>query len=228
MEEETLSEYPLQIQSTGIDLTSMMAGAAAATNESDEEKDGEVGVAQMVTNMFSKMNSNDLKSLKTYLDSEKSQVGQYANSVEYTYSVAPQIFRQDGKKIRQVNPDKSFSAMGLGSGSSNSIMSSTMSTDVFYEMPENENLYKGQYDVKAGRWPENYQECVLVLTSQGNISDFLQYTLGLRDSRELDDMVEKFMAEEAVKAPEEARQLFLRGNPGNEIQAGKQLRLLRI
>ncbi len=204
MEEETLSEYPLQIQRTGIDLTSMMAGAAAATNESDEEKDGEVGVAQMVTNMFSKMNSNDLKSLKTYLDSEKSQVGQYANSVEYTYSVAPQIFRQDGKKIRQVNPDKSFSAMGLGSGSANSIMSSTMSTDVFYEMPENENLYKGQYDVKAGRWPENYQECVLVLTSQGNISDFLQYTLGLRDSRELDDMVEKFMAEEAVEAPEEA------------------------
>ena len=199
MEEETLSEYPLQIQSTGVDLTSMMMGAATAQSE---KKDGEVGVAQMVTNMFSKMNSNDLESLKVYLDSNESSISQYANSVEYTYSVSPQIFLENGKNIRQVNPDKSFSAMGLGSGSSNSIMSSTMSTDVFHEMPEDADLYKNQYDVKAGRWPENYKECVLVLTSQGDISDFLQYTLGLRDGKELDDMVQKFMAEEAVETPE--------------------------
>ena len=198
MEEETLSEYPLQIQSTGIDLTAMMAGAQTARSE---KTDGEIGVTQMVTNMFSKMNSNDLKSLKTYLDENKNMIDEYANSVEYSYSVAPQIFRQDGKNIRQVNPDKSFSSMGLGSGSTNSIMSSTMSTDVFFEMPENENLYKNQYDVKAGRWPETYQECVLVLTSQGDISDFLQYTLGLRNSRELDEMVQQFMAEEAVETP---------------------------
>lgn len=199
MEEETLSEYPLQIQSTGVDLTSMMMGAATAQSG---KKDGEVGVAQMVTNMFSKMNSNDLESLKVYLDSNESSISKYANSVEYTYSVSPQIFLENGKNIRQVNPDKSFSAMGLGSGSSNSIMSSTMSTDVFHEMPEDADLYKDQYDVKAGRWPENYKECVLVLTSQGDISDFLQYTLGLRDGKELDDMVQKFMAEEAVETPE--------------------------
>lgn len=199
MEEETLSEYPLQIQSTGVDLTSMMMGAATAQSE---KKDGEVGVAQMVTNMFSKMNSNDLESLKAYLDSNESSISQYANSVECTYSVSPQIFLENGKNIRQVNPDKSFSAMGLGSGSSNSIMSSTMSTDVFHEMPEDADLYKNQYDVKAGRWPENYKECVLVLTSQGDISDFLQYTLGLRDGKELDDMVQRFMAEEAVETPE--------------------------
>ncbi len=199
MEEETLSEYPLQIQSTGVDLTSMMMGAATAQSG---KKDGEVGVAQMVTNMFSKMNSNDLESLKVYLDSNESSISQYANSVECTYSVSPQIFLENGKNIRQVNPDKSFSAMGLGSGSSNSIMSSTMSTDVFHEMPEDVDLYKNQYDVKAGRWPENYKECVLVLTSQGDISDFLQYTLGLRDGKELDDMVQKFMAEEAVETPE--------------------------
>lgn len=199
MEEETLSEYPLQIQSTGVDLTSMMMGAATAQSG---KKDGEVGVAQMVTNMFSKMNSNDLESLKAYLDSNESSISQYANSVECTYSVSPQIFLENGKNIRQVNPDKSFSAMGLGSGSSNSIMSSTMSTDVFHEMPEDADLYKDQYDVKAGRWPENYKECVLVLTSQGDISDFLQYTLGLRDGKELDDMVQKFIAEEAVETPE--------------------------
>lgn len=82
--------------------------------------------------------------------------------MEYTYGVEPQIFRQEKDGVRQVHPDKSFDAMGLGaSAGSNSMMSMMMSTNVFYEMPENSVLYEKQYDVKAGRWPETYNECVL-------------------------------------------------------------------
>ena len=80
-------------------------------------------------------------------------------------------------------------------------MSMTMSTDVFYELPQSKELYEGQYDVRAGRWPENYNECVLVLTQGGRISDFMQYTLGLRDCAELDEMVKQFAAEEDVDTP---------------------------
>ena len=87
--------------------------------------------------------------------------------------------------------------------SSSSMMSSMMGTDVFYEMPDNEDLYITQYDVKAGRWPENYNECVLVLTSGGSISDFMLYTLGLRDSVELDDMIQQFIDEENIDIPED-------------------------
>ena len=200
VEEETLSEYPLQIQSTGFDFTSMMSdGSGAGT----EEEEGEINVIQMVSNMFSTMDSNDLESLKTYLDSGDSGIEQYTNAIEYSYNVTPQIYRQDGDGIRQVNPDKSFEALGLGSASgSNSLMSSMMSTDVFYEMPENSGLYQSQYDVKAGHWPENYNECVLVLTSGGGISDFMLYTLGLRDSMELDEMIQQFIDEENVETPE--------------------------
>ena len=200
VEEETLSEYPLQIQSTGFDFTSMMSdGSGAGT----EEEEGEINVVQMVSNMFSTMDSNDLESLKTYLDSGDSGIEQYTNAIEYSYNVTPQIYRQDGDGIRQVNPDKSFEALGLGSASgSNSLMSSMMSTDVFYEMPENSGLYQSQYDVKAGHWPENYNECVLVLTSGGGISDFMLYTLGLRDSMELDEMIQQFIDEENVETPE--------------------------
>lgn len=212
VEEETLSEYPLQIQSTGFDMTSMMLGAAtgAGGNTGEAEGDGnqdKVGVTEMVTNMFSSIGSNDLASLKEYLDSGQSDIDQYTNAIEYTYNVAPQIYSSNTDKLRQVNPDKSLSALGLGStASSNSLMSMSMSTDVFYEMPSDPNLYESQYDVKAGHWPENHNEVVLVLTGNGNISDFMLYTLGLRDANEFDDMVKKFAAEEEVVTPDNIEQ----------------------
>ena len=212
VEEETLSEYPLQIQSTGFDMTSMMLGAAtgAGGNTGEAEGDGnqdKVGVTEMVTNMFSSIGSNDLASLKEYLDSGQSDIDQYTNAIEYTYNVAPQIYSSNTDKLRQVNPDKSLSALGLGStASSNSLMSMSMSTDVFYEMPSDPNLYESQYDVKAGHWPENHNEVVLVLTGNGNISDFMLYTLGLRDANEFDDMVKKFAAEEEVTTPDNIEQ----------------------
>ena len=203
VEEETLSEYPLQIQSTGFDLSSIMTGGGAGVGQTEEDS-GDVNVIQMITNLFSTMDANDLESLKKYLDSGDSGIEKYINAIEYSYQSVPQIYREDGDSIRQVNPDQSFSALGLGSSNtSNSMMSSMMSTDVFFEMPENENLYKDQYDVKAGRWPENYDECVVVLTSGGSISDFMLYTLGLRDALELDEMIQQFIGEENVDTPDD-------------------------
>lgn len=214
VEEDTLSEYPLQIQSTGFDMTSMMLGAATGGDTgSGDTTDGstsgegatneQIRVSEMLTNMLSSIGSNDLASLKAYFDSGESGIEQYANAIEYTYNATPQIFSSDTENLRQVNPDKSFSSIGLGStNSTNSLMSMSMSTDVFYEMPADADLYQNQYDIKAGRWPESANECVLVLTSNGYISDFMQYILGLRDPAELDDMVKKFAAEEDVEIPE--------------------------
>ena len=202
VEEETLSEYPLEIQSTGVDFSSMLSGDMAGGEEAEES--GDINVINMVTDMFSTMDSNDLESLKKYLDSGDSGIEEHTNAVEYSYDVVPQIYLQDEEDVRQVNPDSSFEALGFGSSSSSSsMMSSMMSTDVFYEMPENTNLYIDQYDVKAGRWPKNYNECVLVLTSGGSISDFMLYTMGLRDSVELDDMIRQFINEENVEVPED-------------------------
>ena len=202
VEEDTLSEYPLQIQSTGMDFTSMLSADSGGSQ--DEEEAGEINVIQMVTDMFSTMDSNDLESLKEYLDSGDSGIEEYTNAIEYSYDVVPQIYLQKDEDVRQVNPDTSFEALGIGpSSSSSSMMSSMMSTDVFYEMPEDTDLYMDQYDVKAGRWPERYNECVLVLTSGVGISDFMLYTMGLRDSVELDKMIQQFINEENVEVPED-------------------------
>lgn len=206
VEEETLSEYPLQIQSTGFDLTSMMVGSLTDDNEntdsSQDSGDDKVHVVDMITNMLSSASSNDLESLKAYFDSGESDIDKYTSAIEYSYNISPQIYSSNTDTIHQVNPDTSFSSLGLGSGTStNSIMSASMSTNVFYEMPSDSSLYENQYDVKAGRWPQNYNECVLVLTKGGGMTDFMLYSLGLRDPNELNSMVDQFVEEKDVDTP---------------------------
>lgn len=201
VEEDTLSEYPLQIQSTGIDMSSLLIGT---NNEEEKENEGDINVSKRITNMFSTIGSNDLKSFKKYLESDESNIKKYTKSIEYSYDVTPTIYTSDTENIRQVNPDTTFASLGMGAGaSSNSMMSSMMSTNVFFKMPKDSKLYENQYDVKAGKWPTSYNECVLVLTSQGNISDFLLYTLGLRDYSEIQDLVTQFSSGKEVDTPKD-------------------------
>ena len=206
VERETLSEYPVQILSSGMDLTSMMTGGQEDRNRNEETRENDpdtVTVRRLLTSIFSGVNTNDLKSLKGWLDSGESGVEDYSSAIEYAYDVQPQIYRQDGDGVRQVHPDQSLASVGLGSGSyGNSMMSSMMSTNVFSALPESSDLYENQYQVKAGHWPEKYNECVLVLGSDGSVSDFLLYTLGLRDSVELDDMIKRFSENEDVTTPD--------------------------
>lgn len=225
VEEETLSEYPLSIEDQGFDMTSLMTmgmggqggssgspsdegsngGGKTESSSSGDATGGTVSESKMVTGMFGSIGSNDLASLKEYLDTGDSGIDQYVNSIEYGYNITPQLFSSDTEDgARQVNPDKSFSSIGLGSTTStNGIMSSMMSTNIFYEMPSDPDLYQDQYDVVAGTWPQSYNDIVLVLTPNGKVSDFMLYTMGLRDHSELDDMVRAFANEEEVTAPDD-------------------------
>lgn len=217
IEEDTLSEYPVNISKTGFDMSAMLTGMDSSKKEEkdkneDENKgnlneksrdDGKIGVINVMANMFSTVKSNDLKTLKWDMENNWKELDKYAKSIEYQYKVYPLIYRVDGENIRQVNPDKSFANAGISSqGSGNTMMNSMMIANVFSEMPRDESIYINQYDVKAGRWPEKYNEIVLVLSSSGKTNDFMLYTLGLRDSSSLDDMIKRFMNEETVKLPE--------------------------
>ena len=199
-EEETLSEYPIQIQSTGFDITSMLS-TDNIKNKSKNEND--IKVSSQITNMFSKMGSNDLASLKKYLESENCNIKDYAKDVEYSYAVTPKIYNSNTEKLRQINPDNSFASLGISSNStSNSLMSSMMSSDVFYQISNDYSLFEDQYDIKAGKLPTSYNECVLVLTPRGNISDFVLYALDLRDYSELSNMIEQFASGKNAETPE--------------------------
>ena len=198
-ERSTLSEYPLQILSSGMDLTSMLTSGSPTSASGTTAEEGMVPVRQLITQMVAGITSNDLQSLKTYLESDDCTIAEDATSIEYSYNVQPQIYREDADgSIRQVNPDSSLSSLGISSTSStNSMMSSMMNTSVFYQLPESDELYNSQYEVKAGRWPEKYNECVAVLGADGTITDYALYALGA----ELDKMIQQFAQNQNVDVP---------------------------
>ncbi len=187
IEAQTLSQYPLSIERSSISFMSMMM---VSTETWEPAKEGEVTEVPSVSQILSTVRTNDLISLRSYFDNEKKEIYDLTNGIEYSYSIEPQIFRfeKDGE-FRQVNPNNDFASMGLNSSS---MFTSAYSMNVFFEMPENESLYINQYNVKAGRWPQNSNEAVLVLTSNGAVSDYIIYAFGLRDAAELDKMVRDF------------------------------------
>ena len=188
IESQTLSQYPLSIERSSVSFMSMMM---VSTETWEPAKEGEVTEVPSVSQLLSTVRTNDLISLKEYFDNGNTGIYDLANGVEYTYGLSPYIFyyNRGTGDYRQVNPNEDFASMGL---SSSSVFSSAYSMNVFFEMPENESLYIDQYSIKAGRWPENSSEAVLVLTQNGAVTDYIIYAFGLRDTEELDKMIRDF------------------------------------
>ncbi len=198
IEEETLSEYPIQIQKTTSTMMSMMAGMM----DDEEKPDGDyVEEIPMLNMVAGGKTTNDLKSFRKYLQSGKSGIEDYARTVEYRYNLTPQIFRYEGKDVRQVCPDPVMQSMFGSNGMISSMLSSTAMSEQFQQLPSDAELYQDQYDLKAGNWPKNANECVLVLNSNGMMSDLTSYSLGLRSGKELDDVLKKLQSDESVEVP---------------------------
>ncbi|MBR4430418.1 MAG: ABC transporter ATP-binding protein/permease [Clostridiales bacterium] len=187
-EQQTLSQYPLTIERSSISFMSMMM---VQTETWEPAAEGEITEVPSVGQLLSTVQTNDLISLRAYFDNERPEIYELSNGVEYSYNIDPRIYYYDKGTgdYRQVNPNDDFASMGL---TSSSVFTSAYSMNVFFEMPENEALYIDQYDVKAGRWPENSREAVLVLTQNGAVSDYICYAFGLRDADELDKMIRDF------------------------------------
>ncbi len=207
VEEETLKSYPLEITASGFDFSSVMGGQYVSPDANEPQDPGKVREMTMVTGMLSMVTTNDLPSLRDYLESEQSDVRDHVVSIEYDYDLTPRIYSMKDGKARQVNPDNSFAAMGFSaSDSMGGFFSSYRNTDSFYSLPVHDEVYKQQYEVKAGHWPESSDECVVVLTSGGRIADLTLYTLGMKDASDLEKMVQDFAEGREVHAGEEARE----------------------
>ena len=192
-EEETLGAYPLTIQKTGIDMTAALSVSASDSKDSQPAPDGRVGVSKLRTfaDTIRDAKTNDLASLKTYLDNNGGDINAMVNAIEYDYDIIPQIYQSDTSKATvQVSPDQSMKQMEAGFGSG--AFSSMMVTNPFYQMPATTSLYTSAYDVVAGSWPSGANQVVLVLDEDGNIPNIFEYTLGLKDHKEFDDLMRQY------------------------------------
>ena len=203
VEEETLSSYPITIEQAGMDVSQLVSDLMGKNEPSGDREDGRIYSNNVMTEMMSTMvngiSANNLSELKKHIE-KTSAFSDNTSEIEYKYSTVMNIYDEKGNRV---NPNTVFSTVfpeGQSSGSGNMQMSSSFSnTEVWTRLFENKEFLKKQYDVIAGRMPEKYNEIVLAVDKNNQISDYALYSLGLKDSAELEEMMKKAQAGEKIE-----------------------------
>ena len=201
VEEDTLSSYPISIKESTVDMTSMIESMMGENQEENtNHEEGKIYSSDimndMITTLSNKMESNNLTELKKYLEEGNNDIVNNANAIQYSYDLNLNLYKEDTTNgVVRVNSSTVMDAMGMGemveaqNNSSISSMfgsSSSMSnSDVWTKMLDNQELLQSQYDVVAGSWPKAYNEVVLIVNEDNEISDYALYALGLKDQNDL-------------------------------------------
>ena len=219
VEEDTLSSYPVTIDESTVDISSMMEGLMGETEENAEShEDGKIYsrdiMNDMISTLSSKVSSNNLEALKNYIENENSTIKDSTSAIKYNYNLNINLYKEDTSNgVIQVNPSTVMNALGMEemlnarekssmSSMFGSSMTSMSNTDVWEEMLDNEELLHSQYDLVAGNWPTNYNEVVLIVNENNEISDYTLYALGLKDQKELEERWNKVQNGEEVEESE--------------------------
>lgn len=203
VEEETLSSYPITIEQAGMDISQLVSDLMGKNEPSGDREDGKIYSNNVMTEMMSTMvngiSANNLSELKKHIE-KTSAFSDNSSEIEYKYSTVMNIYDEKGNRV---NPNTVFSTVfpeSQSNGSGNMQMSSSFSnTEVWTRLFENKEFLKKQYDVIAGRMPEKYNEIVLAVDKNNQISDYALYSLGLKDSTELEEMMKKAQAGEKIE-----------------------------
>ena len=194
VEEDTLSSYPITIESSTIDTSSLVESLTEKSEKDNDHNDDKIYskniMGDLFTSMTSQVQNNNLKEFKKYLESDESNIKNYVNDIKYSYDVTMNLYKSDTtEKITQVNPTTIFNALGMGGNYSDAYSKIMSNYDVWTELMDNEKLLKQQYNLVAGSWPSNYNEVVLIVSESNEISDYTLYTLGILSQ---DELKEKF------------------------------------
>ncbi len=219
VEEDTLSSYPITIDESTVDISSMMESLMGETEINTENHEEQKIYSrdimnEMISTLSSKVSTNNLEALKAYIESDETNIKEKASSVQYNYNLNINLYKKDTSNgVVQVNPSTVMNALGMeemlnarensSMGSMfGSSMTSMSNTDVWEEMLDNEALLHSQYDLVAGNWPKNYNEVVLIVNENNEISDYTLYALGLKDQKELEEKWNKVQNGETVEETE--------------------------
>ena len=210
VEEETLSSYPVTIEEAGMDMSGLADDLMGKVEETSEETPEKIYsnniMTEMMTTMVNGISVNNLKAFKEYLDNND-ELKPYISDIQYSYSTDLNIYTIDGEHI---NPNQIFNKLMSSLGSNVDTNDTPMgqspmmsNTEVWHQLIDNDEFLDKQYEVVKGRMPEKYNEVVIVVNRNNRISDFTLYSLGLKDSAELEEMMEKAKKGEKIEATEE-------------------------
>ena len=202
VEEDTLSSYPLTIEKSSVDTGSLISSLMNEETSNEKREDDRIYSLNIMGDMFTAMTSqiktNDLKRFKEYLDASL-EMKEYTNDIGYSYDITMNLYKNDLEDIVQVNPTTIFNSLGMDTSSYSNAYSGMLSSyDVWTELMNNDELLKSQYDVVAGKWPSNYNEVVLIVSENLEISDYTLYTLGILSQDDLKENFNKMTNGESV------------------------------
>ena len=203
VEEDTLSSYPLSIEASSVDTGSLIE-SLVGKNSSNEKRDknkiySKNIMGDLFTTMTAKIKTNDLKTFKSYLESNSSRINEYSNDIQYGYDVTLNLYKEEDDDIVQVNPTTVFDSLGMNTTTYSNAYSSMMSQyDVWMELMNNDKLLQSQYDVLAGKWPSKINEVVLIVNDKNEISDYTLYSLGILSQDDLEKNFKKMVNGEEV------------------------------
>ena len=212
VEEDTLSSYPLTIEESTIDMSSMIDTMMGENKNSEKREEGKIYSSDimndLIASLSSKISTNNLKALKEYIESDTSKIRENSNAIKYSYNLDINLYKSntdDG--IVKVNPSTVMETLGMTTSNPYSQMmpSSAMmgNNNVWEELIDNDELLKSQYNLLAGSWPTKYNEIVLIVGKNNEISDYTLYSLGLKDQNELKSKMKAIQNGETVKPSEE-------------------------
>lgn len=210
VQEDTLSSYPIMLESESIDYTSLMSSMMGTNIDEEELASRDENMiysndimTDMMSTVLAELNENDLAAFKEYLDDETNEINDYLSTVQYGYPIFVNLYSPDtSEDIIKVNPSNLMDDM-MGVTFSNNI-GNTMNNAyrhniIFEELIGDSELLTSQYDVVAGRWPERYDELVLVVDKNNEISDYVLYSLNLKSQDELSDIMNSLIRGETFE-----------------------------
>ena len=193
VEEETLTSYPLTVQEETVEIADFIS-SMQPSSDTEEHEEGKIYsndvMSEMMATASASVESNNLEAFKSYIESDETNIKDYTSAISYSYNLNLQIYKDDNEEIIQVNPNTVLDELGM---SMNEMQSAFMSTDVFSEMFDSQEMNEQMYDLVAGSWPDEYNEVVLVVDENNEISDFTLYALGLKDQSELSEMYQNIV-----------------------------------
>ena len=191
IQEDTLTSYPLSINAETGDAASLLL---SMSSEEEEVKENTVKEQQNIADLFESLGKNDLRSFKKYLEDNQETVDEMVSLTTYSYAVQPTIYTKNkDNELVLLNPSDFMATL---MGSSSNLMTGGIS--IFAEIINNDEIANERYELIAGKMPKEYNEIMLCIPDDNEISDLLLYGLGLRDLSELEDMIGKIIDGEKV------------------------------